>query len=59
MSVSYEPSIQSDAAIMKGVYASLASFLKFGGRSSLSEALQTWLTTATHHQIIVENTTAK
>jgi hypothetical protein len=41
MQVWYQPSIQSHAAIMSGVYASLASFLKFGGRSSLSEAPQT------------------
>lgn len=36
------PSIQSDAAIRSGVYASFASFMKFGGSSWL-EAPQTWI----------------
>lgn len=34
--------MQSDAAITSGVYASFASLTKFGGRSRLSEAPQTW-----------------
>lgn len=36
------PSIQSEAAIRSGVYASFASLMKFGGSSSVSEAPQTW-----------------